>query len=580
MTLPPFKLEEYLAKHEFKAPYLLCCSDAESFSLQEILSLADAEMKEKWQELRLGYTEVTGLPLLRKEIARLYTTIASDDVCTTVGAEEAIYCAIQSLVEPGDHVIVVEPCYQSHKTLPVSRGADVTILQLDPQKKWKLGLEEVKRAFRPNTKMVILNDPHNPTGALLEKKVFNGLIELARKSGAYILNDEVYRFMERDERKRLPSIVDAYEKGLSVNVMTKAFGLAGLRIGWLATRDQKALQKVASYKHYTSICNSGPSELLAVIALRAKEKLLQRNREILSSNFLLFDAFMKRHDKTFSWIPPEGGPVALVELKLPVSVELFAEKVLEKSGILLMPGSCFDLPGNYFRVGLGRVNMPFVLDRFEQFLSIYHPVKKRCFGGKSGQEFYAEYHDKEWGRPVHDDRQLFEMLILEGAQAGLSWETILKRREGYRKAFHNFDPVKVAAMKEDELDALLQEEGIIRNRLKVYAARTNAKVFLRIQKEFGSFDAYLWKFVEGTPIRNHRKSLKDVPATTKESDALSKDLKKRGMTFVGSTIIYAFMQAVGLVNDHLEDCHLIKNCTISHSELLNPRGEGEVFVES
>lgn len=181
-------------------------------------------------------------------------------------------------------------------------------------------------------------------------------------------------------------------------------------------------------------------------------------------------------------------------------------------------------------------------------------MKKRCFGNTPGQEFYADYHDKEWGIPVHDDRVLFEMLILEGAQAGLSWQTILKRRSFYRQAFHNFDPHKVAAMKDDELEALRGSDGIIRNRLKIYAARTNAQVFVKIQKEFGSFDGYLWSFVGGKPIVNRWKTFKDVPISTPESEALSKDLKKRGMTFVGKAIIYAYMQAVGLVNDHLVDC--------------------------
>lgn len=184
--------------------------------------------------------------------------------------------------------------------------------------------------------------------------------------------------------------------------------------------------------------------------------------------------------------------------------------------------------------------------------------KTRCFGSGPGKEFYAEYHDKEWGIPVHDDRHLFEMLILEGAQAGLSWETILKRREEYRKAFHHFDPVKVAKMTDKELNALLKNEGIIRNRLKIYAARHNAQAYLAIQKEFGSFDRYVWNFVQGKPIVKHRKHLKDVPCSTPESEALSKDLKKRGMTFVGPTIIYAFMQAVGLVNDHLNDCWRVR----------------------
>ncbi len=180
--------------------------------------------------------------------------------------------------------------------------------------------------------------------------------------------------------------------------------------------------------------------------------------------------------------------------------------------------------------------------------------KKRCFGGNPGKEFYADYHDKEWGIPVHDDRHLFEMLVLEGAQAGLSWETILKRREGYRAAFHGFDPVKVASMSDEELESLRENPEIIRNRLKIYAARQNAEAFLKIQKEFGSFDAYVWAFVKGAPIVGHWKQHENVPATTEISDSLSKDLKKRGMTFVGSTIIYAFMQAVGMVNDHRIDC--------------------------
>ena len=180
--------------------------------------------------------------------------------------------------------------------------------------------------------------------------------------------------------------------------------------------------------------------------------------------------------------------------------------------------------------------------------------KKRCFGGASGKEFYATYHDEEWGVPVYDDRLLFEMLILEGAQAGLSWETILKRRQGYREVFYQFDPRKVGQMSDVELENLRQDVRIIRNRLKIYAARKNAQVFLKIQEEFGTFAIYLWSFVDNKPLINHWKSFAEVPVKTLESDQLSKDLKRRGMTFVGSTIIYAYMQAVGLVNDHLVDC--------------------------
>ena len=179
---------------------------------------------------------------------------------------------------------------------------------------------------------------------------------------------------------------------------------------------------------------------------------------------------------------------------------------------------------------------------------------QRCGWVGTGKPFYEQYHDVEWGVPVHDDRQHFEMLILEGAQAGLSWETILKRRDNYRAAFLNFDPGKVARMSDAQLETLLTDVGLIRNRLKIFGTRKNALAFLAIQKEFGSFDAYVWPFVGGKPKRNRRQSLSDIPAQTPESEALSKDLKKRGMTFVGPTIIYAYMQAIGMVNDHVTSC--------------------------
>jgi DNA-3-methyladenine glycosylase I len=180
--------------------------------------------------------------------------------------------------------------------------------------------------------------------------------------------------------------------------------------------------------------------------------------------------------------------------------------------------------------------------------------KKRCSWVPLDKPDYVHYHDTEWGKPVHDDRELFEMLILEGAHAGLSWYIVLRKREGYRKAFKKFDVKKVAKMTDAELEKVLKEGEIVRNRLKVFSTRKNAIVFIAIQKEFGSFDKYLWSFVGGKTKVNRPKSMADVVATSPESDALSKDLKKRGMSFVGSSIIYAYMQAVGLVNDHFVDC--------------------------
>ncbi len=186
--------------------------------------------------------------------------------------------------------------------------------------------------------------------------------------------------------------------------------------------------------------------------------------------------------------------------------------------------------------------------------------KERCEWCLSGNELYVQYHDEEWGVPVHDDRTQFEFLTLESAQAGLSWATVLNKREGYRKAFADFDPAKVARFTEKRMLKLLENPGIIRNKLKVRAAVTNAQFFLAVQDEFGSFDEYLWQFVDGRPIQNKWRTMKQVPVTTAESDALSKDLKKRGFKFVGSTIMYAHMQAVGMVNDHVVGCYRHKAC--------------------
>ncbi|MCB1111176.1 MAG: aminotransferase class I/II-fold pyridoxal phosphate-dependent enzyme [Chlamydiales bacterium] len=368
MNIPSFKLEEFWKKYEFITPYLLCCSDAETWGLQELISLADCESKKLWESLSLGYTEPPGHPILRSEIASLYSSLNSDDIFTFAGAEEGIYCAMRVLIEPGDHVIIIDPCYQSLATLPKVFGAEVTAIQLKFENQWQLDLIEVQKAFRQSTKLIILNYPHNPTGTILKKDIQDGLIELARKNGAYIFCDEVYRYLEVDEAHRLLSMADAYEKGISLNVMTKAFGLAGLRIGWIATQDKRFLREIGSYKLYTSICNSAPSEILAIIALRLKKQILQRNRNILLANLNILDDFMERNQKNLSWIRPQGGTMAVLKLLLPISVETFAEDLIQNQGVLIMPGSVFDLPGNFFRIGFGRRNMSEILARFESHL--------------------------------------------------------------------------------------------------------------------------------------------------------------------------------------------------------------------
>jgi aspartate/methionine/tyrosine aminotransferase len=368
MKIPDFKLEEFWKKYEFTSPYLLCCSDAETWTLQELLAIADEDSKQRWHSLALGYTESPGHPMLRQEIACLYDSVKAEEILTFAGAEEGIYCTMKVLIEPGDHVIVIDPCYQSLATLPKAFGGEITAIQLKFENQWNLDLEEVKKAFRPNTKLLVLNYPHNPTGTLLDRKVLDDLIQLARKIGAYIFCDEVYRYMEVDETERMPSIADVYEKGISLNVMTKSFGLAGLRIGWLATREAHFLKEVGSYKLYTSICNSAPSEILAIMALRAKDQILKRNRNIMLKNLNVLDEFMQRNCTHLSWNRPQSGTMAVLKLLLPIPIETFAEDLVRFEGILIMPGSVFDLSGNFFRIGFGKKNMPEVLKKFESFL--------------------------------------------------------------------------------------------------------------------------------------------------------------------------------------------------------------------
>ena len=365
MKLSPFKLEEFWKKYEFSTPYLLCPSDCESWSLNEILAMGDSETKGLWDSLQLNYTESPGLPLLRKEIALQYD-IPIENVLTTAGAEEGIYCAMQALIEQGDEVIVITPCYQSLKSLPKAIGAIVHEIPLTPD--WGIEINVIKKLVSAKTKMIVLNIPHNPTGSIPDKNIYQTLIDLAKAHGTYIFCDEVYQGLEVNEQDRLPSIATIYEKGISLNVMSKSYGLAGLRIGWLVSQDKGFIEKANSYKLYTSICNSAPSEILALIALRAKVKILSRNREIMMKNLEAYDRFFAKYPKLFTWKRPQAGSVAFPEFH-GEEIDRFTDLLAKEAGILIMPASIYDMKGNYFRIGLGRRNVPEILARFEEFLS-------------------------------------------------------------------------------------------------------------------------------------------------------------------------------------------------------------------
>ncbi|MCL5261470.1 MAG: aminotransferase class I/II-fold pyridoxal phosphate-dependent enzyme [Gammaproteobacteria bacterium] len=369
MQLPAFKLEEYFAKYEFVAKYMLGSSDPESHFMHQILSMADKECLALWQNLNLGYTETLGLPLLREAIAKLYQSNAKEDIIVFSGAEEAIYIVMQSLLKPGDEVVVITPCYQSHQAIPQTIGGKVIEFALAwKENTWHFDLEKFAKVITDKTKLIAINFPHNPTGFQPAQQVFREIVNIAKKHNSYLFSDEVYRLSEQNPAATLPNAADCYDKAISLGVMSKSFGLAGLRIGWVATKDVKLRQKLAAYKNYTTICSSAPSEILALIALRNKEHILQRNVNIAKQNLDLLDKYFAEHQEVFAWHRPSAGFIAFPRLKISMPIAEFAQKLVDAESVLIIPGTLFADTNNHFRLGFGRRNLPEALAKFSRFV--------------------------------------------------------------------------------------------------------------------------------------------------------------------------------------------------------------------
>ncbi len=370
--LPDFRLETHFSKWEFKAKYHMTASDAESLSIRDLLAMATPEEREAFEGMWLSYTETFGARNLRETIATLYPSRNADEILCFAGASEGIFAANSVILDKDSHAIVVTPNYQSHETLPVAI-CEATGIPLDPNDGWSLDIDRVADAIKPNTKLVTINFPHNPTGAILPLDRYHALIELCRKHGIYILHDEIFKGLGPTGTQHLPYIADLYERGLSLNVMSKAYGLPGLRIGWIASADTAVLSKMERMKHYLSICNSGPSEQLAVIALRNREKLLQRNNAIIDTNLPMWDAFFGRHADLFDWRRPDGSCMAFPKYNGPDGVEKFCQSLVEEHGVLFLPGTIYrsDLtatPANHFRLGFGRKGLDEGLQVLESYI--------------------------------------------------------------------------------------------------------------------------------------------------------------------------------------------------------------------
>jgi aspartate/methionine/tyrosine aminotransferase len=365
MQIAPFKLERFFDQHEFSAPFLLCSSDCESFSIQELLAFEKEEAN--WQNVWLGYTESTGNKALRDEISKLYSKIDSKEVLVHAGAEEAIFNFMNILLSKNDHIIVHTPCYQSLTEVATSIGCKVTKWIADEANSWELDLDFLQKSIQKNTKLIIVNCPHNPTGYVMQKDKLNQLIEIARENNIILFSDEVYRLLEYDIINRLPAACDLYENAVSLGVVSKSFGLAGLRIGWIATQNQTILKKMAAFKDYTSICNSAPSEFLATLALKNQNNILERNQKIVLENLSHLSNFMKKYQEFFTWNPPKGGTVSFPRINK--DSNQFCQTLLEIKGVLLAPSENFNYGNNNFRIGIGRINFVEGLIKFDEYLS-------------------------------------------------------------------------------------------------------------------------------------------------------------------------------------------------------------------
>lgn len=366
MHLPPFKLERYFAKYEFNTEFLLCSSDCEAMSIADLLALEPGSV-EKFQNVWLGYTESQGSPTLRKEICNLYSTMQPEDILVHTGAGEAIYLFMYAAFQKGDHVIVHSPGYQSLTEVVRSVGCEVSPWMAHEENGWALDLDDLRKLIRPNTKGIVINTPHNPTGYLMSRADFEAVNKFAQENNLILFSDEVYRESEYDPSIRLPAACDMGEHAVSLGVTSKTYGLAGLRIGWIATKNKKIYQNMASLKDYTTICNSAPSEFLAEVAMRNRQTLIDCNLGIIKHNLSVVDELFSRHTDLFQWVRPQAGSMGFPKL-LKGNIEEFCDELVMKAGVMLLPGTMYDESNNHFRLGLGRKNLPQAVERLKEFL--------------------------------------------------------------------------------------------------------------------------------------------------------------------------------------------------------------------
>jgi aspartate/methionine/tyrosine aminotransferase len=371
MKLDDVNLEVFFDKHEFNAPYLLTQSDCESMSIKTLLAYepnGEQEFLNSW----LGYTQGRGNPELCEEISKLYTSLSGGNVVVHVGAQEAIFNFMNVLLDEKDHVITLCPAYQSLFEVASAIGCKVSPWNLQQgETGWELDMALLGDMIQPNTKLICINTPNNPTGYTMNREEMDQITDIARHHGIYVFSDEVYKGLELFGQKS-QGFADIYEKAISLGVMSKAYGLAGLRIGWVASQDQDLFEKMLKFKHYTTICSSAPSEFLARVALCHGDKILGQNRSIIQKNLEISDIFFKTYPDFFMYNRPMAGPVGFHRMNLDQPIEEFCDQMVAEKGVLLLPANIYSFRGNYFRMGYGRKNFQANLGHFEEYLKEKH----------------------------------------------------------------------------------------------------------------------------------------------------------------------------------------------------------------
>lgn len=367
MELEDFKVERYFARHEFTAKFLLSSSDCDGFSMNYVLSLASSEEKDRWNNLTLGYTETVGSESLREAIRKHYATIALDEIVVS-SPGEANFALMNVLLKSGDEVVCMAPMYQSLYQVAKDLGCSISFWQASViNNRWHFDPAQLKRLITPKTKLIAINFPHNPTGFSPSLADYKEIVDIASQNGIALFADEMYRFLNHADPP-LPSACDLYENAVSLWGTAKTFGLAGLRLGWLTSRNKRLLKQVESFKDYLSICNNAPGEVLATIALNNLDKFAGPNVDKIKANILLFEAFHDRHKGFCDFLKPQSGSTAFIKLKIKETAADFAEQLVNETGIMLLPSETFEFGSRHARIGFGRRNMGQALEFLEGYL--------------------------------------------------------------------------------------------------------------------------------------------------------------------------------------------------------------------